>query len=71
MPSLQMLGLALNTFINAFCKEEYDSHMAKASMMDINDAMEPKTNFPPIVEEPMLGLKTNDNDDDDKLFSLL
>lgn len=60
MPFQQMLGLTINTFIDAFNKEDYNFHRSKASTMDINNVMEPRIDFPPTVEEPMLGLKTDD-----------
>lgn len=67
MHSMQMLRHTVNTFMDSFDKKDYNIHRARASTMDINDVMEPRSNFPPIVEEPIPGLKTDD--DDDKHFS--
>ena len=57
-----MLGLTVNTFIDTFDKEVYETHRVKASTMDINDIFEPKLDYLSIADEPMPELETDDDE---------
>src|SRR5665213_2497791 len=57
-----MLGLAVNTFIDTFDKDEYENHRVKASTMDINDIFEPRLDYLSIADEPMPELGTDDDE---------
>lgn len=61
MSFVHMLRLIVSNFIDAFDKEKYKTHKTMASRMDINDSMEPRFDFLPVVEEPMPKLETNDD----------
>src|SRR5665213_2278752 len=59
---LQMLGLDVNTFIEIDDLEKYEGHRMKASTMDLNDIMERRVDYPPLIEEPMPDLEMDDDE---------
>lgn len=57
-----MFGLTVNNFIDLYDKEDYKVYMINASTMDINDILKPRTDFNPILEEPMDDLHIDDDE---------
>lgn len=48
-----MLGLCINTYVDAIVKEEYKVHKSKALTMDMGDMTAPRTDFNMPVDEGM------------------
>ena len=59
---LQMLGLVVNSYLDATDEKEYKRHRAKASMMDLGDMSVPRTDFSMPSEG---GTPVIDTDDDE------
>ena len=57
-----MLGLVVNSYIDATDLEEYQVHRAKAATMDINDMAVQRAEFTITGEEGMPGMETDDDD---------
>ena len=59
---LQMLGLVVNSYVDAQDEEEYLVHRTKASTMDLDDMCVPREDFSLPVDEGPLGMDTDDDE---------
>ena len=57
-----MLGLTVNSFIEASDFKEYEVHRSKARTMDLNDIVENRLELNVVEEEPMPDLEDDDDD---------
>ena len=58
----QMMGLVVNTFVDAVDEEDFKIHRAKASTMDLRDISVPRMDFSMPAEE---GIPVHDSEDDE------
>jgi hypothetical protein len=58
----QMLGLVVNSFIEAIDEEDFHVHRAKASTMDLEDMSLPRTDINMPVDEGMPAMETDDDE---------
>ena len=56
-----MLGLCVNTYVDAVDKEEYKLHKMKASIMDLGDISVPRIDFNMPADEGMPVLERDDD----------
>ena len=64
---LQMLGLVVNSYIDANDEEDFKHHRMKASLMDLADMSVPRANFNLPADE---GMNVVDSDDDEPMPSV-
>ena len=57
-----MLGLVVNSYVDAQDEEEYLVHRTKASTMDLDDMCVPREDFSMPVDEGMPGMETDDDE---------
>ena len=57
-----MLGLVVNSYVDAVDEEEFQVHRAKASTMDLGDMSLPRTDLNMPVDEGIPGMETDDDE---------